>query len=339
MRSIQFVLVLMAFLLSGKLAQSEWIELEGAEREALYGVVLAAQEAHWKNSQRGWCRAHIDDRSITERILEIELSWSDSRVGVQVRDATEHVLHGKPVEEITEVNTYGSRECWFYSPHHAVNSMTGFGGKDLRKIRGQYDCRPRQMWLSILGGQAPEMSHLNLIRKQESCKLYRSENPPRIQIRTSTMVFEFAADQDYSPVLFECHMNHKGLPKNGKRPIRETYKVARDSHGVWYCKSVELTMWVEGLDQKPKTGILATIVEYDSDPPSERMRLDYKTIGANSETKVSSYVPGHTGSWKYGKGTPGDASQEEKALRQASERMQDRGFSKEKPGDQKAGQP
>ena len=151
-------------------------------------------------------------------------------------------------------------------------------------------------------------------------------------------MFEFDEESDYSPVLFEIDMKETGIPKAGKRPTREAYEVARDSRGVWYCKTATDTTWDKGLDQEPHIRIIP-VVEYDSAPPPERMRLDYKTIGANSETKVSSYVPGHTGSWKYGMGTLGDASQEEKALRQASERMQERGFSKEKLGDQKAGQP
>ena len=259
----------------------------------------------------------------------VELSWSDARTGMQIRDATEYVLREKPRGEIEVVYTFGPKEYWYLHSYHAVNTLTGKGGTELQGVDQQLDCRPHSFWLSILQGRGPELSHLNFIRKREYCQLYRSEDGKRIRIQNGAMVFEFAVESDYCPVLFETNMNVQGVPQGGKKPIRETYEVAQDAHGVWYCKSMVRSRWKQGLDKDPLTRHVATIVEYDSDPPPERMRLDYKSIGARSDTMVTSFIPGRSGSWKYGKGAAGENSGEEDALRQSSQRLRERGFAKE----------
>lgn len=339
MKMLRMILFTVGWLWLSHPAHAAWIELEGVDRETQYAVAMAALESHWKHTERGWCRVHLDTRSLDERIIEIEISWSDSRVGIQTRDATGHVLQGKPLGVIESIKTYGPKECWAFSPYHTVNSLSGWGGRELRKLSSDMKCCPHDMWLSIYRGQIPEWTHRKLMQPIEDCKLFRSSDEKRIRMQKGVMVLEFDVASDYSPVLFETNMNVVGLPVQGRFPLREIYEVGQDTHGVWYCKSTEKISWGQGLDQDPDSHLKVSVMEYDSDPPPEKMRLDYKSIGAIDSTKVTSYIPGRSGSWKYGKGKDDKSADEEAALRAASKRMLERGFSKEQPSGQKAGQP
>lgn len=320
-----------AVLYSGLFASSEdWIELGDVEKQAVLEVIDSALVKHSTNTDRGWCKARIDTHQpVDQRIVELELSWSDTRVGVQVRDATQFVLSQGPVGPVEVVSTFGSKEYWVYHPHPKVNTLTGYGGTKLRTLPTIYECRPHRMWLSFSRDGNPMLSHRSLITGKSSVMVLRESASQRIRIRKESMTLEFDDDCAYSPVLFELHMDNKDTPESGRIPIRQKYDVVQDKHGVWYCRTMQSSVWLQG-QHKPAQITRIEIMAFDSAPGPDQMKLDYKSIGARADTKVTSFIPGRAGSWTYGRAEHSDVA--ESALRELSKSLRDRGFASSSGG-------
>lgn len=307
-------------------ASAEWVEITGSDRDAEYQVVTAALESHWKHAERGWCRVHVDTGVDLRGILEIETCWADSRVGVQIREAHQ----GKPIGPVEVIHAYGPKESWTYYPAPSVNSMTGYGGIQIRQIDPQYETRPHRTWHSTTLSDKPGLTHLNMIKANPGSRLFRSTDRNHVRVQYGPHSIDFDVASNYSPVLFQRYMEVVGSPRPGRIPMKKEYGIARDRHGQWYCNSMTVTEWPQGMDEPSIASRIYTVLEYDSNPSPERMRLDYKSIGASPDTKVTSFVPGRSGSWEYGRGGGNQVDIEENQLRELSKKQRERGFPAQK---------
>lgn len=305
--------------------QAEWIELDQGAAKDAHLVVMSALERHWLNARRGWCRSIANLGLEDEPYKEIELSWSGDIVGVQIRDASKNIASGAPLGPIESVSTFSLKEVWLYHPQG--RSMTGQSSSRASIFRTELDCRPQKMWLSPHQGHVVEWTHGYFLSRKGKYKISRDSDRSLLRVAMIDTVQEFDEAADYSPVLFEAWLNHEGTLPKGARPRREKYTVSRDTHGVWFCRSVEITEWPEGESETPWIHVPFTVLEYDSQPPPEKMRIDYNSIGADPGTRVTSLIPSRPGSWVYGRPRSNDA-QLEKVLREVGEQMRTRGFSK-----------
>lgn len=323
---LRFITAVVTILSSTAAHSEDWAEVTGTEKIGLHSLIESALEVHWSDTSKGWCRATVNLEALDGRILEVDYSWSGSDLGMVLRDATAHRKSNAPVSEPFQICVFGAKESWVFYPHPKVNSLEGDGGKRLRTPGPYMDCRPHSIWLTSFGGQHPQFAIHKLFSDRVRSKLYQSPDSRRIQYRSNGMVIEFDRLADFSPVLFENHMDVVGV-KRGYTPTREVYEVAQDSRDVWYCKHAETWTWRRGRSEAPDHRVVVDVLEYQSSPPKEVMRLGYNTIGANAETKVIARIPGRSGTWRYGKGES-ERDVEERMLRAASDKQRVRGFGK-----------
>ena len=307
--------------------RSEWVVLPPGEGAQLVAIAESTLESLRSETERGWCRALVGTNT------ELELCWDKDRVGVRastVNDAN-HELH-ELQRSLDLIASYSNREQWVF--FEKSQTLFGYGGKQSQRLRPDYDCRQHSVWLTMMGSSIPEMTHLGQIRamKTEGLEVSRFDES-RIRISSGGSMIEFDLRLGFCPVLLEFQMDMEKVwdPKLA-RPIREKYDVAQDAHGVWYCKAVTRTIWEKGGGGNPKPYRLMEIVEYDSNPPVEQFRLDYKTLGLPIGTPVRSNVPGKAGVWAYGRESEGRTQVDGEMCRKLGVKMQSRGFSRKDRG-------
>ena len=255
---------------------------------------------------------------------EVELCWDKTRTGLKVLGSAS--VAGSTAQPAEMLAVYGEKEQWIYDK--MSNRVLGYGNSHPKVLPRMYDCRQHVIWLTIMGSATPELTHLGLLRRMKAVQLqvFRSDDE-RLRFKTDEVLIEFDLRSGFSPVLFELHLDPR-VRQDSKtsNPVREKYEVAKDKHGVWYCKSLTRSLWRKGIDSDPSIQQVMMVHEYDSHPPREKLRLDYQTLGAPAGTPISSFIQGRSGSSFYGLDHSGIAQAEGAALSELGRKMQTRGF-------------
>jgi hypothetical protein len=321
-RACQVVMMLAGMYVTG--AAAEWRAVSQEEAVKLRAVMESALTSHWERCRRGWCRGTT---IFFEDEQDFTCWWDGDRVGMEVT-AVRPVGDRDPLNSPTQqhLSLYLPNEHWVYKPEQQL--CRGNGGVMAQRLPDEFDVRPQKFWLTILGS-SPKFSHLNLLR-------FLTDRGIDFQIvvdETGLVAFDAEGgrlvldpQRGFAPVLYESGLK-RGDDKS--TPLREAYELAQDRHGEWYCRRRVHTRWRNGLDQAPTIFAPAEVVEYDSRPAPELLRLSFESLKLPVGTRVESSVRSRPGTWAVGREKEGLGAVTEERLRVLGKTMRTRGFAEE----------
>lgn len=256
---------------------------------------------------------------------EAELCWDGEQFGFDVHrhefDEQDHLV--RPETRLCGCFTPGA--LWSYTDN--LNRLVGRAAHRFSGLWDDYDARPRRIWLSPLWPGQKSHCEMMLWMQPHDMRVLKSAGG-RIRFQTVEWTLELDPARGFSPVMSEFQTRLDEMPERHRAlasPTMDACDVARDRHGVWYCRRVEESLWREGGGGDPSVKVFE-VLEYDSDPPAERMRLTYETLGVPSGTRVDSTIPERKGRWLYGREEEGSTAEESARFREIGEELRSRGF-------------
>lgn len=299
-------------------SKAEWDHVTApAEREALIALAKSSLESHWHATRKGWCRALVENQT-----REVRIAWDENGVSVVSQLMPENG-DGNP----DFIGAYTPKEQWIFTK--ISQGLHGSGGRNSQKLRPTWDCRPHSIWLSQRGGGSSNLTHLAFLSRilPHNPVIQRSTDN-HVRFCTPSSMVEFNVDAGFSPIQLDFQTTPSGLADPSQAaPLREVYAIARDLQGVWYCKETIRTTWKKSTDEDPQVRQVMKVLEYESQPTREHLVLDYKSMPLPVGTRVQSSVPGHSGTWLYGKETDNVSAVDEALLRSLGESAKNRGYS------------
>ena len=319
-----FLIVTHLFLLDD-IGYGDWKSVEGDRVPVLIETAQASLATHWKETERGWCRAIVANGAATA-----DLCWDMQRSGLELHPIAgipESTRPRMPVQDL--IACYSPTEVWTYRIEQ--NEVSGTGIDHGVEILFHYDGRQHSIWLGASVGTL--VDRFNKMAEQSPLVEESSDGLLRFETDNEQMVFDVT--KGFSPVLYEHQMKREKLKYPDRAyPLRQEYDLAQDSHGIWYCRRMVRTfLGSGGKDQDhPQVIVGAEILEYDSQPPPEKMRLEYKSLGIPDGTPVESLIPKKMGRWVYGKAAARPIDTDGPLYQSLGEKMRSRGFAKSKSG-------
>jgi hypothetical protein len=314
--------------LACRAASGEWTPIPEHEVPQVLQLAESALETQWNACSRGWCKGithHSPQSDGSGGPMEIEVAWDKQNVCLLFyRCEIPISVPPKFHSTLDDVQLYTPHVVWSYS---RVADMF-FGNKRTSStFIPEWDIRPQEHWLKVSNSQTNHREHLEMMKKR-GIHGSRSDDG-RVQIYARGFRMEFDTRFGFGLVLFEYAMETNELLDAEKTTIPERYRyeLASDAHGVWYCKDVMHWYWPAGGGGDPVDNHIMTISAYDSAPPPEKMRFDYKSMPIPLDTRVISMIPGKSGQWVFGKEKGGGAEIEGARFRNLGNQMRTRGFS------------
>lgn len=315
------VLIIFIFIEQWLIAD-EWLKAESAEAASLVDAANSALITHWESTHAGWCRAITENGKYA-----VELCWDRAgRTGLRawsVDGSVDHDLWNSRPPRV--VACYSRKEQWIYDSNNKI--LFGYDDYQSRNINAFYDCRQHTTWLG--GGEETVMDYFKEMKDNESLDVQTSKTG-RVRFITDDALLEFDVSKNFSPVLLQCQMDmNRFKVRELALPRQYQWNVVQDSNGVWYSNHTTSTWYGRGFENE--TNPIVTVIEvvdYDSTPPPEKMRLDYKTIDIPSGAKVISKIPKKSGQWLYGSDGSAAKKHDQEIFRDVGQKMRLRGFAK-----------
>jgi hypothetical protein len=300
MESLRVVALIVGSWTAAASADNEWQPVSDGEVRALLKVAETALDSQWDRSRRGWCRAILESEGDQR---PFSFWWDGDRIGLEFEQVVgDDVRDLKTPLAARRVVLYLPNEHWFYYPEH--QACRGLWGAHLMPMPQELDIRPHRIWLTMLDGQNPKLRHLDRLWDaridEDSLEVSRS-NLGLVRFETSKLRLVFDPARGFSPVRAEFQTNLNEAPRPELMlPIVEEYNLAQDAHAKWYCNQMVRTCWPRGGKGDPWTIHSPMIVEYDSQPEPEQLRLSFDDLHLPPGTRVGSHVPSRLGNWVVG---------------------------------------